>query len=154
MYAHLLTLTSCAQLERNPRGLSTCSRTSIEHTTSNDAGPTSARRSSTEVCLYVSEPRVEFMPPIDVDSAESAEAWSEAIDMLEDEASIPVVCAPRRARLCGRSVRQCTDCHSPKQSQTSLSSPPPHPTSSTRRPRRISVECTLAFTSSSNAISV
>ena len=104
-YACEQTLTSCAQLSRNPRGLSTCSRTSMEQTTSKEAGPRSARRSSTDVCLYVSEP-VRAFASFREDKAGSADAWSDAIEMFDMEASIPVVRAPRRARLCGIFIRQ------------------------------------------------
>ena len=97
MYVYERTLTSCAQLARKLRGLSTCSKTSIEHTTSKEAGPRSARRSSTEVCLYVSEPLREF--PCALARAGSADACNDAIEIFDKEASIPVVCAPRRAKL-------------------------------------------------------
>ena len=71
----------------------------MEHTTSNDAGPCSTSKSSTDVCLYVRDPRRGSMPYVAAERAGSAEEWREAIDTFDDEASIPVVWAPRRARL-------------------------------------------------------
>ena len=90
-------------MRRNARGLSTCSRTSIEHTTSNDAGPRAARRSSTDVCWYVRLP-LPFDNELDDGAAEgasagSAEACRDAIAMFDAEASMPRVCAPMRAKL-------------------------------------------------------
>lgn len=81
-----LTLTSSAQVERKEAGLSTCSSTSMEHTTSYRFSD--SRSDSAGVCIYDSRR-----------SFGSADAWSFAIAILDSEASTPSVLAPRRARL-------------------------------------------------------
>lgn len=96
-----LTLTSSAQVRRKARGLSTCSRTSIEVTTSNCFGPRAVRTSSAEVCSYVS---ARFEVGEELDAAKlrlgSDDACREAMLTLEAEASMPRVFAPSLARLC------------------------------------------------------
>lgn len=104
------TLTNSAQLLRNALGLSTCSITSIEHTTSNCFGPRRARSSSTEVCSYARVPLLGRAVLRSLGSSDargaverrilgSAEACREAMAMLDWEASMPVVFEPRRVKV-------------------------------------------------------
>lgn len=89
-------MTSSAQEARKAAGLSTCSTTSMEHTTSNRFG--SSRTASADVCLYVRD-------PLEEDSGDrrgSAEAWRDAMAILDSDASMPSVRAPIRAKLCRR----------------------------------------------------
>lgn len=88
------TFTSSASDFRKPAGLSTCSMTSIEHTTSNRCD--SCIRSSAEQCLYANEP---FRGCV-VDGANigSTAAWTDAIAIFDSEASTPIVRAPDLAR--------------------------------------------------------
>lgn len=94
------TLTSSAQDDRKAAGLSTCSRTSIEHTTSNRFD--SLRIASADVWRYVSEPLDVIWLEANESRSErrgSAEACSEAMAIFDSDASIPTVRAPSRARL-------------------------------------------------------
>jgi hypothetical protein len=80
------TLTSSAHDLRNAAGLSTCSMTSIEQTTSNRFG--SCTSVSAKACRKESEAR-----------CGSAAAWRVATWMFSAEASMASVFAPRRVRL-------------------------------------------------------
>lgn len=100
-----LTLTRSAQVRRNARGLSTCSRTSIEVTTSNCPGPCAVRTSSADVCSYVRVPlylraanELDAAGPVKLRLG-SADACRDAMPTLEAEASMPSVFAPSLARL-------------------------------------------------------
>lgn len=89
------TLTRSAHDVRNAAGLSTCSRTSIEHTRSNRFG--SCTRVSAGAWRYVSEPHA----VADAERGESegsAAACSDAMAMLDSDASMAVVCAPSLVR--------------------------------------------------------
>ena len=88
------TLTSSAHERRKSAGLSTCSITSIEHTTSYLCG--SLIKVSAAVCLYVNEPRE---GSVGRDKAGSAAECSDAIAMFFSDASMASVRAPSRAKL-------------------------------------------------------
>ena len=92
----LSTLRSSAHVDKNAAGLSTCSRTSMEQTISYRFGRD--RRVSAGECRYARDP----CPDEAVDSEDnfgSAEEWTDAIAMLDSEASMPKVLAPMRAKL-------------------------------------------------------
>ena len=97
-----LTFTRCATDCKNPTGLSTCSSTSIEHTTSNCLP--SLSRSSEDACLYSSDPDSPDLLVTESANLDlrlgSCDACSEAIAMFDADASIAVVCAPSRASDC------------------------------------------------------
>ena len=90
----ILTLTSSAQERRKSAGLSTCSITSIEHTTSKRCG--SLTKVSAAVCLYVNEPREGSAGR---DKVGSAAECRDAIAMFFSDASIASARAPSRAKL-------------------------------------------------------
>lgn len=85
------TFVSAANDLRNCTGLSTCSTTSREHTTSNFPAVSGfeSNISSAEVLIYVNESESKLG---------SREACKEAILMFDDDASIPTVRPPRRAK--------------------------------------------------------
>lgn len=98
-------------MRRKARGLSTCSSTSTEVTTSNCFGPRAASRSSAEVCSYISACfRLRAADKLDATGLTwlrlgSDDACREAMLTLEAEASMPRVFAPSLARLCSGQQR-------------------------------------------------
>ena len=127
------TLTSSAHDRRNADGLSTCSTTSIEQTTSNRRG--SRTSSSTAPCRKT---RLDARD-------ESAAAWLDATPIFSADASTASVLAPSRARL------YYPDMSAKKQQEvavghnfTSDRIPPPQPTSSTSNSeKRVSAASSL-----------
>lgn len=89
MKQRLLTFTNSAQERRKSAGLSTCSMTSIEQTTSK-------RWSSSTNCSAVTFRYVSDKGRKDG----SFDACTDAIPMFDADASIPSVLAPSLARLC------------------------------------------------------